>query len=57
MVEDPENIRQNIQYYQYLLTLYCTRSAQQQVLSLLARAEAQLHLAETGAPAARARDA
>jgi len=46
MVEDPENIRQNIQHYLHLLTLYSTASSREQVLNLLAKTMAQLSHAE-----------
>ena len=45
MMEDPEIIRLNIRHYQALLRLYSTPETRQQVVKLLAQAEAQLPLA------------
>jgi hypothetical protein len=55
-MEDPENIRQTIRHYRYLLTLYSTTSSQEQVLKLLANAQAQLSFAEAEALPARVAD-
>jgi anti-sigma-K factor RskA len=46
MTEDPEIIRLNIRHYQELLKLDGTAEAQQQVMKLLAEAQAQLPFAE-----------
>jgi len=45
MTEDPEIIRLNIRHYQELLKLDGTAEAQQQVMKLLAEAQAQLPFA------------
>jgi|SRR5665213_2351138 len=44
-MEDPKDIRQNIQHYHRLLTLNGTRGTQDQVIKLLGEAEAQLYVA------------
>jgi len=42
MTDDAESLRLNIQHYQHLLTLYSTKTSREQVLKLLAEAQAQL---------------
>ncbi len=45
MYEDPYVIRLNIQHFQALLKLECTPATRQQILRLLAKAQAELPLA------------
>jgi hypothetical protein len=45
MLEDPDIIRANIKHYEYLLTLYSTKHARDDLRRLIASAQAQLHLA------------
>jgi hypothetical protein len=49
VMEDPKIIKQNIQYFQYMLTLYSTEYTQNQVRKLLGHAQEQLTIAETKA--------
>ncbi len=53
MTEDPEIIRLNIRHYQELLKLQRTVETRQQVIALLAEAQAQLPVAEAEARARR----
>lgn len=45
-MEDPEIIQLNIRHYQELLKLHGTAETRQQVMKLLAEAQAQLRAAE-----------
>jgi hypothetical protein len=49
MMEDPEIIQLNIRHYQELLKLHSTPETRQQVIKLLAEAQAQLPAAEAEA--------
>jgi len=53
MTEDPEIIRLNIRHYQELLKLQRTAETRQQVIELLAEAQARLPAAEAEARARR----
>ena len=46
-MEVPKIIKQNIQYFQYMLTLYSTEYTRMQMRTLLSRAQEQLSIAET----------
>jgi len=48
-MEDPKIIQQNIQYFQYMLTLYSTEYTRSQVRKLLGLAQEQLSIAENNA--------
>jgi hypothetical protein len=45
MLEDPDAIRAKIKHYEYLLTLYSTKYAKEDVRKLIADAQAQLSVA------------
>ena len=47
VMEDPKIIQQNIQYFQYMLTLYSTEYTWMQMRKLLGHAQEQLSIAET----------
>ena len=49
VMEDPKIIQQNIQYFQYMLTLYSTEYTRNQVRKLLGLAQEQLSIAENNA--------
>jgi hypothetical protein len=49
VMEDPKIIQQNIQYFQYMLTLYSTEYTRNQMRKLLGHAQEQLTIAETNA--------